>query len=150
MKYRDDMSAEEHSAWWDSLSDEQKMIAYVPSGYKHILLAIALTKRVLTTCKMKAGEKLQVLEKLNGLTDGYITPEMLAMIEPMSDTEYEMLNEARSLDQPDDKAGRASFDVLTSPDVFEHFVRLNPSLLAAIKFHNALWGRTSRSDPARI
>jgi hypothetical protein len=122
---------EEHKAWWASLSAEQKMIAHIPVGYKFNLLLIALIKRALK-CKMSAGERLQILERLNGMTDGYITPEMLAMIEPAGNTEFEIIKEAQSLDTTADRC-EASFAVLTMPDVFEKFLCLNPSLLAAIK-----------------
>jgi hypothetical protein len=54
----------------------------------------------------------------------------------MGDIEMEMLNEAKSLDG--DKGCEASFRVLTSPKVFGHFRRLNPSYLAAIKLRQQM------------
>jgi len=68
----------------------------------------------------------------------FLSPEMLAIIEPAGDTEMEMMNEARSLDREDDRLGQASFDVLTSWRVFGHFRRLNPSFLAAIKLRQQM------------
>jgi hypothetical protein len=119
------------------MSTEQQMaeqMALVPAGYKFEMLVISYIKRVLQTCEMKAHERLRFLEGLNTFTDSYLGPEVLAMIEPMSDIECEMVHEARSLNREGDKLGSASFDILTSREVFGHFVKLNPSLLAAIEF----------------
>ena len=127
---------EKHSAWLDSLSDDDKLVVHTPSGYQHMLLMAAYAKRGLQY-EMPAGKRLQLLEKLNGLTDNYFTPEMLAIIEPMSDTEMEMMHEAKSLDREDDRLGQA-FKVLTSWRVFGHFRRLNPSYLAAIKLRSQM------------
>jgi len=87
---------------------------------------------------MKPGKRLKLLELLNSLTDNWLTPEMLAIIAPASDTEMAMVNEARSLDREDDRLGQASFDVLTSWRVFKHFRRLNPSFMAAIKLRQQM------------
>jgi hypothetical protein len=125
------MSGEEARAWWATLSDEEKMVAYVPCGYQHLLLIIAYVKRTLVLCEMKAGERLHMLEWLNKQTDNYILPEMLAVIEPMSDAEMAMMHEARSLDQ--EGSDSKSFEILTSQKVFNSFLALNPSILAAIR-----------------
>jgi hypothetical protein len=63
---------------------------------------------------------------------------MLAVISPMSNTEMEMMREARTLDREDDRLGHASFKILTSWRVFGHFRRLNPSYLAAIKLRQQM------------
>jgi hypothetical protein len=128
----ENMDDERRHAWLHSLSADESRVVMVPVGYKHTLLIIAYIKRALVTCEMRAGERLRFLEKLNGLTDIFITPEMLAIIEPMSDAEMAIMHEARSLDREDDKLGSASFKVLTSWKVFNHLLRLNPSLLSAI------------------
>jgi hypothetical protein len=85
---------------------------------------------------MKPGKRLRFLELLNSLTDGWLTPEILAVIEPAGDTEMAMINEAKSLDG--DKGCEASLKVLTSPKVFGHFRRLNPSFVAAIKLRQQM------------
>jgi hypothetical protein len=128
---------EQHVAWLDSLSPDDSLVVHTPAGHKHSMLIAAYTKRVLQY-EMPTADRLQFLEKLNGLTDLYFTPEMLALIEPMSDTEIAMVNEARSLDPEDDRLGRASFNVLTSWRVFGHLRRLNPSYLAAMKLRERL------------
>ena len=122
---------EEHLAWWATLSADQKMVAYIPPGYQHLLLVIAYIKRVLVVCGMKAGERLHYLEWLNKQTDNYISPEMLAIIEPMSNAEMAMMHEAQSLDPKGSNS--ESFKILTRWNVFNSFLALNPSILAAIK-----------------
>jgi hypothetical protein len=99
------------------------------------MLMAAAGKRALQY-EMKPGKRLRFLELLNSLTDGWLTPEILAVITPAGDTEMEILNEAKSLDG--DKGCEASFKVLTSPKVFGHFRRLNPSFMAAIKLRQAM------------
>jgi hypothetical protein len=106
---------------------------------------VALTKRALLTKDIKPAEQLLLLEKMNSLTDQYFTPEMLATIEPMGDIGYEIFKVARSLDLPGDKSARPSFDVLTSPRVFRHFVTLNPSILAAIKLRDGVHMRRTNT-----
>lgn len=127
------LHAEQRGAWLDSLSSDASAIVHTPPGYLHILLLAALTKRALQE-KLSVSHRLHFLEKLNCLTDDYLTPYMLSMVEPASDTEFQMIAAARSLDSPDDKAGSASFRVLSTPSVYAHFVALNPSLLAALRW----------------
>lgn len=134
----EEMGEEEHRAWLDSLSDEERMIVDVPRGYMHHMLAIALGKRILADDDLRLGDRLYVLEMINALTDSYISPEMLAAIQPMSDTELTIFREAKSLDADGEKLGQASFKVLTSWKVFNYFLALNPSLLVAIKMRKAV------------
>lgn len=124
---------EGQSAWLASLTPDESLIVHTPAGYLMFFVVVALTKRALAMDDMKAGERLYFLEKLNGLTDQNFTPSMLATIEPMSDLEYEIFCEAKSLDGTDDKSAEASFQILTSPRVFGHLATLNPSFIAAMK-----------------
>jgi hypothetical protein len=101
-----------------------------------MMLVVANTKRALQRINMNVRDRLHVLEKMNGFTDQWLTAEMLATIEPMSDTQEQMFREARSLDPPGGRPFQASAGILTSQQVFGHFVRLNPSLLAAIKLQH--------------
>jgi hypothetical protein len=130
--------AERHHAWLDSLSRDEALVVYTPQGYLMTFIIVALTKRALLMDEIKPAEQLRLLEKLNGLTDGYFTPEMLAAVEPMSDIECKIFEEAKSLDPAGDKSSRASFGVLTSPRVFWHLATLNPSLLSAIKLREGV------------
>ena len=83
---------------------------------------------------LKAADRLNLLEKLNGMTDRFFTADMLAMIEPMCDTGVAIIREARTLDPPQDETHcDATFTVLATPSVFRHLVQLNPSIMAAIR-----------------
>ena len=56
----------------------------------------------------------------------------------MCDTAAAIFHEARTLDPPKDETHcAASFDVLATPSVFQHFVKLNPSIMSAIKYRAA-------------
>jgi hypothetical protein len=110
----------------------------VADGHKWSFIIAALTKRTLHISAINAADRLDLLERLHKLTDSYFTADMLAGISPMCDTGYAIFKEARTLDPPQDKTRcAASFDVLATPSVFRHFVRLNPSILAAIKHRAA-------------
>jgi hypothetical protein len=119
----------------DTLPEQMDDELLVPAGYMHLMLWAAVAKRALQW-EMKPGKRLKLLELLNGLTDNWLTPEMLPMIAPAGDTEMAMLGEAKSLDG--DKDCKNSFDVLTSQKVFGHFRRLNLSFMAAIKLRQQM------------
>jgi hypothetical protein len=124
-------------------ASDDELCLHVPDGYKWVFIIASLTKRALQIAGLKAAERLNLLEKLNGTTDKFFTAKLLASISPMCDTAYAIFKEARSLDPPqDDTHCDASFNVLATPSVFRHIVQLNPSILAAIK-HNA-GGRQDR------
>jgi len=128
---------EKHEAWFGSLSPDELLVVHTPQGYRIMFILVALTKRALLTKGIKPAEQLDLLEKMHSLTDQYFTPEMLAMIDPMGDVEYSIYQEAKTLDSPGDKAAMGSFRMLTSCRVFWMFVTANPSMLDAIKFHEA-------------
>jgi hypothetical protein len=119
-------------------AEEENAVLHFPTGYRHTLLFIAYVKHILVNVEMKAGQRLLFLEWINGQTCQVITPEMLEMIQPMSDTEMKMMYEAQSLSRKDDLGGLASFRILTG-EVFEDFLALNPSLLVAIMWNNKQW-----------
>jgi hypothetical protein len=108
------------------------LIAYVPAGYRVNLVAIALAKRALLTKGCPPAEKLSFLEFLNAMPDSYLSADMVAVVEPIDDVGYRIVEEAMTLDPPDDKAGAASCKVLSSARVFGHLIALNPSILKAI------------------
>jgi hypothetical protein len=136
---------EQHLAWLDSLSADETLIVNVPAGHRWNMVAASSIKRWLQE-KMDAGLRLRLLESLNGMPDIYLRPEMLAMIEPMCDTAYAIWKEAKTLDREGDIGRMASFRVLTSPRVFDHFVALNPSILAAIKWREAYRGDAAQQQ----
>jgi hypothetical protein len=97
-----------------------------------LLILIALTKRALLTPDIKPSDQILLLEKMGELTDVRFTQAVIAAVAPASDTECEIVKEARSLDAPGNK-DMASYKVLSSPRVFSGLAALNPSLLAAIR-----------------
>lgn len=124
--------------------EEKEAVDMFPDGYRLSLLFIAYVKNVLTTQKMTASYRLQFLEWIDRQVDRVITPEMLEIVSPMSAVEMAMVDEARSLDKkdgPEFTRCNASFKVLTGREVFEDFLALNPSLLAAIMLHQRQWKR---------
>jgi hypothetical protein len=122
---------------------DDELCLHVADGHKWSFIIAALTKRTLQIPGIKPADRLDLLERLNGITDRYFSADVLASISPMCDTGAAIFREARTLDPPqDDTHCAASFNLLATPSVFRHFVQLNPSILAAIK-HNA-HGRQDR------
>jgi hypothetical protein len=138
IEWKENMTAAQRRAWLDSMSPDEKLIVYVPSGHQWNMVMVSVLKRMLQT-ELDARHRLRMLESLDRMRDIYFTSEMVAMIDPICDTGLEIWREAKSLDRPGDKTCMASFRVLTSWRVFNHFIRLNPSILAAIK-----WGEEGR------
>jgi hypothetical protein len=126
----DELSPAERAAWMASLNDDEWAILHTPVGYLSVFAA--LTKHTLARCEMTVGDRLRLLEGLARLVDSRFSAAALAVIEPACDTAVEMIMEAHSLDA-EGSHGTASYRLLTSWTVFGHFVRLNPSLLAAIR-----------------
>jgi hypothetical protein len=119
----------------------------VTAGHRYSLLAAALIKKCLQQ-KLPDAERLQYLEMLDSMIDTYITPEMLAVVQPMSDAEFGFVEEADKLVAPDDKLAKAKFDLLTSDKVFGWFRQLNPSLDRAIQFRASQYQFSHRNDAA--
>jgi hypothetical protein len=124
---------------------ENEMCLSVADGHKLNFIITALTKRTLQIPGIKPADRLTLLEKLNGMTDDWFTADMLAGIEPMDDTGIAIYEQARTLDLADDKTHAASFKVLATPSVFQHFVKLNPSIASAIEQRAA--GRRDTPPP---
>lgn len=137
-------SAEEHAAWLDSLTPDESAVVHTSAGSRYSLLLIALIKQALLTDGITPAQQLEFLEHLHGQADTFVTPAMIAMVQPMGNTEYAIYKEAASLDDGlDTPAARVahggSFRVLTSPRVFWHFCTLNPSILAAVRTRHSEW-----------
>lgn len=106
----------------------EALIEFIPVGYRYSMIGIAVTKRALGDERLPAGEKLDLLEKLHGYADGqYITPAMLAVIEPASNAEVAIVNAAVSLDG-DSERGSASYNVLVRDEVFSLFRSVFPAI----------------------
>jgi hypothetical protein len=116
-------------------TSDDDLCLHVADGHKWSLIIAALTKRVLEIPGIKPADRLDLLERLNGMTDRWFTADLLASISPLCDTGAAIFHEARTLDPPQDGTHcAASFNLLATPSVFRHFVQLNPSILAAIKY----------------
>jgi hypothetical protein len=104
----------------------------VPDGYRYALLMATIFKRVLGNDPMSTGERLQMLEALNGMTDARFTTEALAILAPADDATMAIVREAWKLDG-DNATLSPSFDVLTNEEVFNNLVKANPSIAEAIR-----------------
>jgi hypothetical protein len=97
----------------------------IPAGYQYTIVNISLTKRLLL-CDMPAAERLKTLENLDiEGNERWLTPDMIATIEPMDDKGYELASEALKL------ADGKFLDVFA--ERFDTFAVLNPSLVAALQ-----------------
>jgi hypothetical protein len=98
----------------------------IPRGYAYTLVLISLNKRLLQD-EMPARERLHILERLDvsGEDRLWLTPQMVAAIEPMCDKGDEIVSAARGLEP-----GKA-LDVFA--EHFPTFAVLNPTLIAALQ-----------------
>ncbi len=55
---------------------DDQLCVNVADGHKWALIIAALTKRTLQIPGLKPADRLDLLEKLNGLTDGYLYPRL--------------------------------------------------------------------------
>jgi hypothetical protein len=107
------------------------------------LILVAMAKRMLLDPRVKAGDRLRMLEYIHGyVRPSGLTAEMLELVEPTSDAEEEMIAAARSLDPhpwpADNYSMPTCFAVLS--DSFEHFAKLNAGIRAAIALVPERWG----------
>ena len=58
----EEMDDEQRCRWLDSLSDDERILLYVPPGYRFAFIKAALTKRALATDDIKVGDRLHLLE----------------------------------------------------------------------------------------
>ncbi|RXG86493.1 hypothetical protein [Bradyrhizobium zhanjiangense] len=94
-------------------------------GHRYTLVLVSLTKRCLQA-EMPAEMRLQFLQHLDKMTDQWITPGVIAIIEPMDEKGLELSKEAEKLGYD----GRPSaLDVYA--EKFDVFAALNPSLQRA-------------------
>ncbi len=144
----DAFTHEQRSAWLDSMTEDEREICYSPPGFRYTLIIASFLKYMLTRISMTTEERVKHLERLNGLVDDSVvglTEEGLAAIQVPCDTSIEIISAAMDVDRSDKPPFRESFKLLTSWEVFNHLVALNPSLLAAIKLRRY---RSSAAAPA--
>jgi hypothetical protein len=99
--------------------------------YSTELLFVAVTKRWLLG-ELSVADRLAYLEWLAART-GSITPDVVAAIQPADDTTLQIVTEAARLSLNNDDNGAATFAVLERSDVFGDLLKLNPSMLEAIR-----------------
>jgi hypothetical protein len=96
----------------------------IPRGYAYTIVRISLDKRLLQD-EMSARERLEILERFQLSEHRWLTPAMIAAIEPMCDKGNEIISEACKLDP-----GK-TLDVFA--EHFPTFAVLNPSLIAVLE-----------------
>jgi hypothetical protein len=132
----------EHCTWLDGLTGDEALIVYTPRGYRSRLVVISLIKRILVTQAMTAAQRLEFLEGLDELIDDKLSAQAVAAVHPACETATKMLDEMQGLESNE------KFSILESFAIFEHFVRLNPSLLAAMHLLG-LTHQAVRCEPER-
>jgi hypothetical protein len=138
------MNQEQHAAWLDGMTEDERFVVNVPVGYRCTLVMVSHVKRALVSCEMPLGERLRMLEGINSFVDSYFTEEALAAVEPACKTGAEMIKECLKIDRGNLKLSKG-FDLVASEEVFGHLLELNPSLLVAIKLCR---GNDARAVPA--
>ncbi|MCK1627837.1 hypothetical protein IVA98_32945 [Bradyrhizobium sp. 160] len=94
-------------------------------GHRYTLVMASLTKRCLQG-KLPAEMRLEFLQHLEKMTDTWLTPEVIAIVEPMEAKGIELSEEARKLGW---KGRPNALDVFAQK--FDVFAALNPSLQRA-------------------
>lgn len=94
-------------------------------GAKYTLVSASLAKYALQS-EMAAELRLEFLNHLEKMVDQYLTPEVIAMIEPMDERGFQLSREAAKLGF---KGKPSALDVYAQK--FDVFAALNPSLQTA-------------------
>jgi hypothetical protein len=97
------------------------------AGHRYTLVMASLTKMALQT-EMPPEMRLEFLGHLENITDQVLTPEVIALVQPMDKAGYELYEEAAKLGFG--PRGPNLFTVLDRK--FDVFAALNPSLRDAI------------------
>lgn len=113
----------------DDVTDDA--IGLVSHGHKYTFALIALYKRLLQM-PIKDGERFRLLQELNSMTGHEISPAGLALVDPASDPELAIIDQANQADVGNDKRSIASFDILSSSRVFRVLLKLNSGMRAAV------------------
>jgi hypothetical protein len=111
----------------------------VTSGHRLVLICAALAKYA-ATLETTAGDRLKILEFLEGCVHFNLSAEAIAVVGAASPEFLEIVAEALRLDPPSPE-GRLtkSFDVLTSDAVFVRLLQLNPGIVNAIEIKRTRW-----------
>ena len=124
--YHNGRTYAEHCAWIDAMSPDEKLILYTAPGHRYTLVMISVTKRALVG-EMPNELRLRFLEILDRISGfEFLSPEVVARIDPICDGGAEIVDEARKL-------GKKWLDKIAEHDVFRTFCTLNPSLLEELR-----------------
>ena len=124
----------------DNLSDDEWMIVHASVGQRCDLVVISQIKSALATTGMTVAERMFFLEALNTMaTHEHLSAEVVARVEPACNTALRMLHEAMAL-------GKERHHLIGGFEMFCVFLKLNPSLLAALKLCNRNFTRPPRSN----
>jgi hypothetical protein len=146
------MTQDDRSAWLDSMDDDEELVARCPSGTWHELVMTAYFKHALLDVPMPAGERLRFLEFLDDIprrSISMLTREVVAAIKPANNALVKIIHEARALDRDEDR-GQASFKLLSSWECRWHALKVQPSLLEALRLSPAARGNLGASQPDAI
>lgn len=107
-------------------------ITCVPAGWRYTLILISHAKRTLTYKNCPADVRAKTLEHFENwsLEGEWLSPEMIAIIDPMPDAGEEIIDEAIKLGWP------KAFDVFAKLDVFDTFIAINPSIQQALNWRH--------------
>jgi len=123
-----------HTPAWDVMPDAERMMTSVPLGHQYELILAGYFKRTLLEQGMSVADRLHTLEGLGTLVHGALTPAALAAVAPAGETMMQIVEEALRIDlDANSETCEASFAVLTRPDVFANLLKLEPSLLDAMR-----------------
>src|SRR5262245_61081772 len=101
----------------------------LPPACQTELIFVAYFKRELVSGELSAGERLRILEWLDGCACGPVTGEAIAVIEPGNEVFAQIITEAvRAAAASED--GQPCFDILER--AFNDLARINPSLGQAV------------------
>lgn len=125
---------------------DEEAVDHTPLGYRWLILYATIFKRALANDPMTIGDRLDLLEALNGMVDGWFTADALAVLVPADDATMAIVKEAWKLDG-DTPALSPSFAVLIGSEVFDSLVRANPTIVAAIKLCTRGRGRAPAPQP---
>src|SRR5262245_48696112 len=106
--------------------------ALIASGYRANLIMIAMTKKWLERDDLSVADRLSYLEHLNTAAFGALSKAAVNAVEAASDAFEEAFNDAMRVDSSENQAATA-FGILERDEAFASLVRLNPSILTAIK-----------------
>lgn len=119
-------SQQDHSAWRESMSEEEKLIGNTPTGYWYDLVNISQVKRLLQY-DMPQDLRLRFLEVMNKHVKGLLTVEAMQRVEPACDATMKMLEEMKSLHIGDKCRLMQRWNVMAA------FCNLNPSIVEAMR-----------------